>query len=74
MEYIIVGDALIYGKVCECLVCLCGKDIERAEEMLHKMLTNPDEDDKRRMKGHKNFRIKPVEKKDCWWNDPFLCN
>lgn len=71
MQYIIIGDTKDYEG---CLVCLAGHTEERAKEILNKMLTNPDDNDKRLMKGHTNLRIKPVEDKDCWWNDPFLCN
>ena len=64
MEYIIKGDAK-YGS---CLVLVCGKSYKSAEESLNRMLTNPDENDKKLIKDHTNLRIEEVEDKDCWWN------
>lgn len=69
MEYIIVGDTAEYK---ECLVYTCGKSKERAKEVLSRMLTNPDENDKLVMRGMFNFKIKTVEDEDCWWNDSVL--
>lgn len=71
MEYIIVGDTKDYER---CLVCPCGKKRERAEEVLNRMITDPTPNDKFLTKGHTNLRIEEVEDKDCWWNDPGLCN
>lgn len=71
MEYIIVGDTKDYTG---CLVSTCGKKRERAEEVLNQMLTNPTPNQQFLMRGHTNLRIEEVEDKDCWWNDPFLCN
>jgi hypothetical protein len=65
MEYIIIGDTKDYS---ECLVCVCGSK-EYAEEVLQRMLNNPNENDKALIEGHTNLRIKAVEEKDCWWND-----
>ena len=64
-DYIIIGDTDRYN---DCLVCVAGT-IERANEVLNRMLNNPTEHDKRMMSGHTNFRIKFVEEKYCWWND-----
>lgn len=63
-EYIIVGDTKAYK---ECLVCIAGS-YENAEEVLSRMLENPNESDKRLMAGQTNFRIKFVEEEDCWWH------
>lgn len=68
-EYIIIGDTKRYNG---CLVMICRGNRELAESVLNRMLKNPTENDKVLMKGHKNLRIKPVEEKDQWWNDPFL--
>jgi hypothetical protein len=38
------------------------------------MLTNPTENDMAISNGMTNFRIEQTEDKDCWWNDPVLCN
>ena len=64
-EYVIVGDTNKYE---DCLVCVAGSTYEKAEEVLNRMLSNPTENDKRLMLGHKNFRIEFVEEKYCWWN------
>lgn len=71
MQYIIIGDTENYNG---CLICVVSGDITQAENVLRRMLNNPTENDKRLMKGHSNLRIKAVEAKDCWWNDPFLVN
>lgn len=63
-DYVIVGDS---GKYKECLVLVCGSK-ESAEESLNKMLTDPDEYDKIRMKDHSNFKIKFVPSNECWWH------
>ena len=64
-EYIIVGDTKEFKS---CLVYVCGKSLEHANNVLNKMLNNPDDNDKKVMEGHYNFRVKEVEEKDCWWN------
>ena len=56
-DYIIVGDT---ERVEGCLICVAGKTKETAEEVLNRMLTNPTENDKRLMFGHRNLRIKEV--------------
>ena len=71
-EYIVVGDYMVCGKPSECLVTLCGKSIDEANEILHRMLTNPTENDIRLIKDGKNLRIKEVESKTAWWNDPVM--
>ena len=69
IEYIIVGDTAEHKN---CLVALCGTDLEHAKEVLHRMLTNPTENDKHLMERHTNFRIESVGEKKQWWHDPFL--
>ena len=71
MEYVIVGDTEKYNG---CLVTVCKGGLKQAEEVLARMQTNPTENDRYLTKGHTNLRIEVVEDKDCWWNDPFLCN
>ena len=72
-EYIIVGNyALSDGHIHECLVTLCGKSIDEANAILHRMLTNPTENDIRLIKDGKNLRIKEVDSKTAWWNDPVM--
>ena len=71
IEYIIVGDTERYDG---CLVCLAGQTRKKAEQILDRMLNNPDHHDLACMKGHTNFRIEEVESKYAWWNDPFLAN
>ena len=65
-EYIIIGDTDEYK---DCLVCLCGTSLKHAENVLYRMLNNPTENDKKLMERHRNFRIKEVADKDCWWRD-----
>ena len=62
-DYVIVGDTANYK---DCLVCVCFT-AENAEKVLHRMLTNPNDNDKALMKGHTNLRIKITPKEDCWW-------
>ncbi len=71
MEYIIVGDT---EKYTGCLIYVCGKNLERAQQTLNDMLTNPTANDLAVSKGTTNLRIETVEDKDCWWRDPGLCN
>ena len=71
MEYIIVGDTEKYN---DCLIYVCGKNKQRANDVLARMLHTPNEQDKAEMKKHKNIRVKEVNDNDCWWNDPWLCN
>lgn len=62
MEYIITEKHKVYGW---CLFKVCGKDYEWAVQVLvREQNAHPD----------KELRIEAVEEKDCWWNDPFLCN
>lgn len=70
MGYIIIGDTEKY-KDCLVVVC-CGK--ENAEKTLARMQTAPTNEDRRRMKGHTNFRIQETKPEEEWWNDPFLAN
>ena len=70
-EYIIVGDT---ERFTDCLVAVCGTDMHRAEEVLHRFLTDPGDNDLKIIEGHFNLRIEKVKAEDCWWNDPFLSN
>ena len=70
VEYVIVGDGKYEGS----LIYTCGWDKEHAENVLNKMLTDPDEKDLKNMEGMSNFRVKEVKASKCWWNDPFLAN
>lgn len=70
-EYTIIGDTEKYGP---CLIYVCGSNRAHAENVLKRMLENPDENDRRAMEGHTNIRINEVEEKQAWWNDPFLAN
>lgn len=62
-DFIIIGDT---DKYKECLIYTCGNK-ENAEKILYRMLNNPNENDKKVMKGHYNFKIKEVPEEDCWW-------
>lgn len=62
-DFIIIGDTKEFK---DCLVYVCSTK-ELAEENLYRILNNPNENDKKIMKGHTNFRIKEVPYKDCWW-------
>ena len=63
-DYIIVGDTEEYD---ECLIYVCGTP-DNAENVLHRMLINPTDDDKRELQRHHNLRIKEVPARDCWWH------
>lgn len=65
-DYIIVGDTERFD---DCLICVSGKSKESAEETLNRMRTNPTENDKRLMFGHRNLRIKEVPSEKCWWRN-----
>lgn len=69
MEYIIKGDTPEFKN---CLVYVCGKSFEVAKENLNRMLTNPNENDKKLIQNIENLKIEEVEDKDCWWN--FNCD
>lgn len=64
-EYVIVGDTKDYKG---CLVCLCGCSIEHAKNTLSRMLSNPNDNDKKIIEGHTNLRIKTIKEEDCWWH------
>lgn len=66
-EFIIVGDYEEF-KDPTCLIYVCGKNRTRAEEVLNRMLTNPNEQDKKLLKKATNIRIEEVKSDDCWWN------
>lgn len=63
-DYIIIGDTKNYKN---CLVYVCGTDLEYAEEVLNGMLNNPTEQDKKIIETHSNLRIAAVPVQDCWW-------
>ena len=64
-EWIIVADT---DEFTGCLAYTCGTK-ERAEEVLKRINTNPDREDRRMIeKGHRNFRMEEVPQDDCWWN------
>ena len=65
-DYIIVGNTERFD---DCLICVAGKSKESAEEVLNRMLTNPTENDKKLMDGHRNLRIKEVPAEECWWRN-----
>ena len=64
-EYIIVGDT---ERSKECLIYICGKDKTHAENELTRMLTNPNDNDKRAMKGHFNLKVMETKSEENWWN------
>lgn len=68
VEYIIVGDSIEHPEYTECLIYTCGKDKEHAENVLNRMLTNPNNNDKIFLKKHRNIKVKEISNKDCWWN------
>jgi len=40
----------------------------KCRKTLSRLLNNPNDNDKRLIKNHKNLRIEEVDDKDCWWN------
>lgn len=70
-EYVIAGDTERHK---DCLIRPVGEDLEHAQEVLERMLNNPDSNDLKLMEGHTNIRIEKTKKENCWWNDPFLAN
>lgn len=71
-DYIIVGDFEIYGKIESCLIRVCGEDKKHAEEILDRMLNNPNKDDlydlnKPNFRGNLHIEVEY----DGWWNDPY---
>ena len=67
-NYIIVGDT---AEFTDCLITVCYSE-ENARETLGRMLTNPNDNDRRSMEGVTNLRIEVSE--GGWWNDPLLVN
>lgn len=65
-DYVIVGEKDQFE---DFLVCACGKNKENAEKALNRMLTNPTENDRRLITGHRNLRIKEVPEEKCWWRN-----
>ena len=64
-DYVIIGDT---DEFQDCLICTCSNR-KSAENTLERMLTNPTENDKRLMEGHRNLRIKEVPTEKCWWRN-----
>ena len=64
MQYVICGDTKNFEGV---LVYTCGTE-ENAKKVLKRMLTNPNEQDKRQLEKHTNLRVEPVKESDCWWS------
>ena len=72
-QWMIVGDVPKHGFT-DCLIYVVGTK-ERGEEVLNRMLTNPDNNDLLVMKDHVNLHLKEeTDKSRCWWDDPFLAN
>lgn len=69
MPFIIVGDT---DKYKGCLIYPVAGDREKAEEILHQILTNPTENDIRVTEGCTNLRVEYEDENNCWWNDPVL--
>lgn len=69
MEYVIKGDTPEFKN---CLVYVCGKEIESANNVLNRILNHPTDNDKKVIRGHHNLRIEEVEDDECWWN--FSCD
>lgn len=65
MNYVIVGDTKEYKG---CLIYTVSGGLERAEQVLNRMLNNPNQQDIMEMKRHSNIRIEPVNETDAWWN------
>lgn len=65
MQYVIKGDTKDFE---DCLIYVCGKSLITAKESLSRMLNNPNDNDKKLIKGVSNLRIEKVNDKDCWWN------
>ena len=71
MGWIIVGDTDKYEG---CLVYTINGGKELAEQVLDRMMNNPNKEDLRVRETHRNLRIKETKPEDEWWNDPFLAN
>jgi len=63
-HYTVVADYVIYGKVEPCLVFAVGTLANYT-----KLMTNPDENDLRCLKGGVNPRLHEVDPAKCWWNE-----
>ena len=61
MDYFIVGDFNVCGKVKSCLIRICANE-EQAKEKLEYFKANPPSE----CLG--NIRIKSAKKENCWWN------
>lgn len=70
-QYIIVAD---YPETGECMVCPLANGISRyrANKILKQMIENPTENDKDLIEEGKNLRLKKIDTRDCWWNDPVM--
>ena len=64
-EYKIVGDTEEYGT---CMIYVCKGSREHAENVLNRILNNPNWSDLQALKTHKNIRIKENENEEGWWN------
>jgi len=71
MGWIIVGDTDKY-EGCLVYTIMGGRDL--AEKVLDRIKNNPDDEDRRMMQTHHNFRIEETKPSEEWWNDPFLAN
>ena len=61
-DYSVVGDYLICGKVCTCLIKLAGTNEDSANKTLEEVKANPP-------KGCLgNIRLEKEEYNKCWWN------
>lgn len=70
MEYTIIG---YYPELDDwCLVALAGTEKEHALSVLKRMITEPNENDKKLIHNATVLSIDTVSKENCWWNDPFL--
>lgn len=65
-EYFIVGDTNEFE---DCLACVCGNNLKRAEDTLYRFLNNPTKDDSKLINGYKNLRIKEDKSENCWWKN-----
>lgn len=66
MFYVIAGDTKYHKN---CLIYTVGASKERAEEVLKRILTEPNENDLVSCAGHYNLRVEAVERKNAWWLD-----
>lgn len=65
VEYTIVGT--IEGRG-DFLICLAGSDKARAEEILKRITTDPEERKTRKLDDYTNIRLNEEYSGNCWWN------